>query len=312
MKILCIYHNRDLDGWMSAAIVMKWFEENHKNHIIRDYGENKDKSGNPDYLDMLGWDYGDNIPHLSEYDKVIMVDISFPKEIMADLYELLVENFIWIDHHRSALQENDIDLISGIQNDEKAACEHTWNFFFSKRRMPEIVRMLGMYDSFRHKNTDEERKVLEFQYGVRQFISDYKEAYYKLERSISHRREAIFDTIFTSPEEKTLQRGKIIYQYLCTEAQNDYKSRTFAIEIDGYKFLAINRARFNPVNFGIDYHKDGYDGFACFHYDPNKAKWVWSLYGDNGQTDVSQIAKERGGGGHFGAAGFLQDTLKFE
>ena len=36
-----------------------------------------------------------------------------------------------------------------------------------------------------------------------------------------------------------------------------------------YKFICINKENFNPINFGIDYHKDGYDGAACFHYANN-------------------------------------------
>jgi hypothetical protein len=29
MKIACVYHKIDLDGWMSAAIVKYWFISNH-------------------------------------------------------------------------------------------------------------------------------------------------------------------------------------------------------------------------------------------------------------------------------------------
>src|SRR5665811_1044860 len=53
---------------------------------------------------------------------------------------------------------------------------------------------------------------------------------------------------------------------------------------------------------GIDYHKDGYDGFACCWY--QKGKWMYSLYNDNGKVDCSDICKSRGGGGHKGASGF--------
>jgi len=76
-----------------------------------------------------------------------------------------------------------------------------------------------------------------------------------------------------------------------------------------YKFISINKERFNPINFGIDYHKDGYDGCACFHYDGVRKVWAFSLYNDNGLVDCSQIAKQFGGGGHKGAAGFVVDNL---
>lgn len=76
------------------------------------------------------------------------------------------------------------------------------------------------------------------------------------------------------------------------------------------KFICINKERFNPVNFGIDYHKDGYDGAACFYYDGQRKLWAFSLYNDNGLVDCSAIAKQYGGGGHRGASGFVTKDLK--
>jgi len=49
--------------------------------------------------------------------------------------------------------------------------------------------------------------------------------------------------------------------------------------------------------------EDGYDGCACFHMGPDKML-NFSLYNDDGKVDVSVIAKQFGGGGHAGAAGF--------
>ena len=76
--MICIYHSRDLDGWMSAAIVKLW---------------------NPK-VELIGWDYGQPIPDIS-FKEVIMVDISFPKEVMVDNKNRLT----WIDHHASAIKD---------------------------------------------------------------------------------------------------------------------------------------------------------------------------------------------------------------
>ncbi len=172
MKTICIYHSRDLDGWMSAAIVKKWWEETQDDGDIWDN------------IEFFGWDYGDKILELSGYEKVIMCDISFPTDTMVELYDRLDNNFIWIDHHVSAInpvlelaKKKHISLFNGLLNTEFAACELTWNFFFPNDSMPEIVRLLGRYDCFGHKGTDEEKYVLEFQYGARSCIKDYKDAY---------------------------------------------------------------------------------------------------------------------------------------
>jgi len=314
MKTICIYHSRDLDGWVSAAIVKKAIK--HDVLIDLNTGEEGGKMiANPDTLYMLGWDYGDPIPDLSEYDKVIMCDVSFSFENMVEL--ISNKNFIWIDHHISAIKElvkyeneNIIDnqpIIEGLQDDQFAACELTWEYFFPNEEMPEIVRLLGRYDCFGHKGTDEEQKVLEFQYAAREEISNYDDAYDALCADIDH-----------DLTQDWIKSGRIIYNYLCAEAEQTYK-KAFPIELmepavgnvqygaTTRKFLCVNQERFNPINFGIDYHKDGYDGFACFWY--KDGKWSFSLYNDNGKVDCSAIAKQYGGGGHLGAAGFVVDNL---
>lgn len=280
MKTICIYHSRDLDGWMSAAIV---------------------KLKYPD-VKLIGWDYGQPIPVLP-HEEIIMVDISFPMEIMS----CISENLTWIDHHVSAIADYNnfmVDfhniLCKRSLDIKYAACELTWMYFFPNKPMPELVRLLGRYDCFGHKGTDEEQKVLEFQYGARGYIYSVDTAFINLNLVVNGRK---YDETLCR---EILNDGQVIYSYLCTEAKQIYE-RKFDIMLDGYKFGCVNQVKFNPVNFGIDYHKDGYDGFACFHY--QYGKWIYSLYNDNGLVDCSVIAKNRGGGGHKGASGFQTDLL---
>lgn len=322
-KTCMIYHSRDLDGWMSAAIVKKWFEENRNYCRISDYGKvvetDLDTNHKIDTLEFLGWDYEDEIPDLSEYDKVIMCDVSFPKESMENI-GLDSDEFIWIDHHKSAIEiiETDIVInlkeewivhILGLRDTNFAACELTWKYFFPNETMPEIVRLLGRYDYFSYKETDEEQKVLEFQYGARQVINSYEKAYTYLVANCHDSQSSVIEMIKSD--------GAVIYKYLCIEAKQIY-NKAFVIRLENldiliegvskvYKFLTVNHERFNPINFGIDYHKEGYDGFACFWY--KDGKWMWSLYNDDGNVDCSMIAKQYGGGGHKGAAGFIIEDL---
>jgi uncharacterized protein len=330
MKIVCIYHSIDLDGWMSAAIVKYWFETDKIEIQPNTFLHRTDK----ETLSFIGHNYGQPIPDLSEYDKVIMCDISFPKNDMVNLQYKLGNNFIWIDHHISAINDNlislkegiEVPIFNGLRDTKFAACELTWQYFMSnpivkfgeieeQNPMPEIVRLLGRYDCFGHKGTDEELKVLEFQYGARLCISNYEEAYNWLNDSINNKNKI-------SPEQWIHVKGKRIYQYLCTEAKQAYKNGfeivlsepTYDVNLVGAgitkrKFICINKERFNPINFGIDYHKDGYDGCACFHYDGVRQVWAFSLYNDNGKVDCSQIAKQYGGGGHKGASGFILNDI---
>jgi uncharacterized protein len=266
--MICIYHSRDLDGWMSAAIVKLKYSD----------------------VKLIGWDYGQPIPVLDPTQAIIMVDISFPKE---EMKVIAGQGLVWIDHHISAIKEMSGlgFLLQGVRDPAFAACELVWKHLFPDQPMPEIVRLLGRYDCFGHKGTNEEQKVLEFQYGAREAISNPEEAYTCLVNDL---------TCYHTPMQ-IWEPGKAIYKYLCTEAKQIY-ARKFDLFYGPYKFGCVNECRFNPINFGIDYHKDGYDGFACFHF--QYGKWIYSLYNDNGLVDCSEIAKSMGGGGHKGAAGF--------
>ena len=375
-KTLCIYHSRDLDGWMSAAIVQLWFEKNNELNCTLNYFSPESKlereiESSPASLHMLGYDYGDDIPKIKGYDKVIMCDVSLPARVMHDLYSYYGDQFIWIDHHESAIKEmgkvfqekashspykeNEADnlnyLIAGHRDTKAAACELTWMHFFPSfssashwEGMPEIVRLLGRYDCFGHKDTEEEQKVMEVQYGARAFMKNYEDCYSFLNQELYNKSDIV---------NRLHIQGVSIYKYLCTEAQQIYAKSfpmvftessinissngnvgigcappseklnivgdvgdiTTVVNTDtdeetevyykseSYNFLVVNHERFNPINFGIDYHKENYDGYGCFWY--NKGKWSWSLYNDNGSVDCSIIAKQFVGGGHQNAAGFV-------
>lgn len=318
MNTVCVYHKIDLDGWMSAAIVKHWFSKELEQYPTKYNDVDFNKHIN-DNITFIGYNYGDSIPDLSGYDRVIMVDCSFPKVEMEKLFDRLGENFIWCDHHKSALQmmftegERSVHPL-GRQNVSYAACELAWQYFFPNENMPEIVRLLGRYDCFGHKGTDEELKVLEFQYGARQCITNYEDAYNYLHNCLIQEGQIIENSI--------LLNGKCIYEYLCTDAKQSYKNG-FSLflreplstcikdpsDFPERKFICINKERFNPINFGIDYHADGYDGAACFNR-RSDGNWTFSLYNDNGLVDCSVIAKTFGGGGHKGAAGFVTKNIE--
>jgi hypothetical protein len=308
---------------MSAAIVrLAHRTENARNGI------------NPPFLDhdldLIGYNYGDPIPDLSGYEKVILVDISFPPDRMVELFQNFGLNLIWLDHHISAIRSVDEALhalqggsilIPGIRDLQHAACELTWHYFFPSVSIPEIVRLLGRYDCFGHRGTPEEKYVLEFQYGAREVIHNVETAFRYLTNHITGEEQG--KPAYGGSIEEIHAQGATVYAYLCEEAKQVYKNG-FEVEL-GYrfpnpyptsvtmeehipiKFICINRDRFNPTNFGIDYHKDGYDGCACFYFDGKG--YNFSLYNDNGLVDVSQIAHQYGGGGHKGAAGFRVDSL---
>ena len=294
-KVLCIYHSVDLDGWMSAAIVMKH------------YGQEN--------VELLPWNYGDKPPTArgkkrgGEFDIIVAVDISLPDLNMYEIAFWYKENFIWIDHHQRKLDEvekyfekNKMEMPGGLRRGTHAACELAWNFFFPGEETPPIITLLGLYDSFRHKlgpMTDFEQHIAHnvwpFQLAARAYITNPEEALISLNAGIEDKLDV----------SGLIRDGVAINSYLRVEAQQAY-AKKYEVTNGVNKFAVVNKERFNPANYGIDYHKDGYDAFICFWFD--NGYFHHSIYNDNQKFDCAELAAKYGGGGHKGAAGFRLDN----
>lgn len=198
MNPICFYHESDLDGVCSAAIVKYFVPE----------------------CELYGIDYGKEFPWMKtvpdvdidvdcsspaefrakiltalvrkeEKRTVYMVDFSLPIEDMERLAE--ISNLIWIDHHRTAIDafENGMPCVGNwLARTDFAACELTWFFFashenadlsrgswesftFNPEISPEAVRLLGRYDVWDKDNPEWESKILPFQYGCRSLDNIY-------------------------------------------------------------------------------------------------------------------------------------------
>ena len=82
--------------------------------------------------------------------------------------------------------------------------------------------------------------------------------------------------------------------------------------ITNYKLRCVNEEDFNPMDFNIDYHKDGYDGFICFYY--KEHMWNFKLYNINGKLDCRIISDKYQGVGNERNASFkltIEDFISF-
>lgn len=279
-KIIGIYHNRDLDGFASGAIIKLMYPS----------------------AEMFGYDYGQDFPQNIYGKHIIMADISIPMKQMLDLTVLNGNNLTWIDHHISAINDYNEFVVSNgnfcnaILQDGIAACEGTWNHLFPDKKMPLAIKLLGEYDTWR--NNDKERwnnEILPFQYGMR-FRCNSVDSFPKqlLED------DKLIDTI--------ISEGKIILMY---QSQIDTllcKNSSFELEFNGLRAICLNGGS-NSGSFISVYDENKHDIMIPFRYSRNK--WVISLYTTKDNIDCSVIAKTYGGGGHKKAAGFqVKDISK--
>lgn len=284
MKEAIIYHSRDLDGISSCVIFLDWW--------------NRQKFDNVE-LTTLGWDYGNDIPDLSEYDKVTMCDISFPVEKMKELYNKLNDKFIYIDHHISAikdLEQNKLTSIVGLRDASVAATELTWKYFNPNTEIPLSIELLGMYDSWRNHDKDKwDNMILPFQYGMRLTANNIDNFNNKL----------LYDDTLV---DKIIEVGKNILKYQSQIDDKLCKDNSFECEFHGYKAICLNGGGFNSGVFKSMYDENKHDIMIPFMYNGNE--WKFSLYSTKKDVDCSKLAKLYGGGGHFSAAGFQIDDVR--
>jgi len=273
----CFYHNADLDGRCSAAIVRKKYPK----------------------CEMVGINYGDKFPWdiLEEGEQVIMVD--FHLQPFDDMVRLSLKHHLtWIDHHISARLDYEnpkySKFVANVVVDiNYAACELAWRYYFPQKAIPKGVKLLGRYDVF----DLDVPQTLPFQYGMRMYNDIEPESF-------------VWDLVFSGQRiflEDTIKNGNLVLKY--QEAENEKFIRGYGIEteFEGVPAIVINGRANSQMFEGVN--EEDYPLWITFIRTKNK-HWTVTLFSKT--IDVSIIAKKYGGGGHVGAAGFQCSTLPFK
>ena len=293
IKRLGIYHSKDTDGHFSGAVL---------------------KYKYPD-IELRGWDYKDEVPSFESmkgYDEIILIDITFPFDILQELgtkTKLTV-----IDHHVSFKKQVDNHLQIGhdvvtanlkyitfeyIYDDKLSACELGFKHYFGY--IPPIVELVGKYDTWRANGTDEWDKhvlpVKYFLYGKVNKPEDIDSKWFIMDELLNALALAdMFDI------------GKSIMEYERKMDESKTNSYAFEREVYGLRALCINTNFMSSETMMTKFDSSKHDIMIGFAYNGNN--WGVSLRSVGDRIDVSQIAKERGGGGHSQSAGFQASTFE--
>ena len=293
IKRLGIYHSKDTDGHFSGAVL---------------------KYKYPD-IELRGWDYRDEVPSFESmegYDEIILIDITFPFDILQELgtkTKLTV-----IDHHVSFKKQVDNHLQIGhdvvtdelkfitfeyIYDDKLSACELGFKHYFGY--IPPIVELVGKYDTWRANGTDEWDKhvlpVKYFLYGKVNKPEDIDSKWFIMDELLNALTLAdMFDI------------GKSIMEY--ERKMDESKTNSYAFERNAYglRALCINTNFMSSETMMTKFDSSKHDIMIGFAYNGNN--WGVSLRSVGDKVDVSQIAKARFGGGHSQSAGFQAVTFE--
>lgn len=305
-KTTVIHHSADFDGLFCREIARKFL---------------------PD-AEFIGWDFSDK-PVVFPQGQIYILDLPVDQVLgfkflggnasidERSIYQSVKDRLIWIDHHKSAIESHPT-YIPGYRIDGVAACRLAWQWFanqqldhgpfsgtpqwdkqaFVNRTVAEplAVRLAGEYDVWDHRGDGD----VELQFG--------------LDSQTSIPWASILQV---SPESEKLAKllvdsGKMAMQCYAKRDSDVMNTRSFIVQWEGLKFLALTTARCNSNTFAAkDIPETGHDALMAFYF--NGKKWTVSLYHANHRKDIdlSLIAVKYGGGGHRGACGFTTDKLPF-
>lgn len=283
--ILVIHHSADLDGICSREVARKALG---------------------DTAQYLGWDYGQPVPNLSPYETVYLIDISLPRVVMA----AHAAKLIWIDHHKSAIEEMKDLTIRGYRIDGVAACRLAWQWFFGSPQLattkqdyqeigryptvvtePYAVKLLGEYDVWDKHDPSTDLFQLAMQAEAQ---PNWDLLFMVLDEQIVENRAYIVSLV---------ERGQAIQAYNDVQNAQISQERGFDVQFEGLTFRALCTARCSSLTFTAAI-RPHHEGCLAFHW--NGRKWRFSLYHADHRKDIdlSLIAVKYGGGGHRGACGF--------
>ena len=290
IKRLGIYHSKDTDGHFSGAVL---------------------KYKYPD-IELRGWDYKDEVPlfeTMDGFDEIILIDVTFPFDILQELgtkTKLTV-----IDHHSSFKKQVDNHLQIGhdvvtddlkyitfeyIYDEKLSACELGFKYYFGY--IPPIIELVGKYDTWRANGTSEwETVVLPMKYYLYGKVNKPDDV-----------KNYWFDKYSGDIVDSMLEIGESIMEYERKMDESKTNSYAFEREAYGLRALCINTNFMSSETMITKFDNSKHDVMIGFAYNGNN--WGVSLRSVGDKVDVSQIARERFGGGHKNASGFQAVTFE--
>jgi len=307
MKRLILYHN-DADGQCAAAIAARW---------NTDLGKIIPQCEAVDYGEAPPWEI---LNALGEHDSLWIVDFSYDKGQMLKLIQKLGDRLHWFDHHKTAIKDLEslegIEEVQGIRRVDTAACLLVWDFCHPGRKASLAVKYIADRDVWRFEHGDKTRFFYE-KFLVEESTHPLAPVWDKyFEMTDWH-----YDAYLMVGEE--LWRGRrqmlkdiarrIGYECAFLPDRQRLEQKTDATPemvqaSEGAPPLSVLMINYPGSGDMGQVVKDiGYDLAWLYHmeYRHGQLVRVNSLYSD--KVDVGEIAKGHGGGGHKGAAGFVEE-----
>jgi oligoribonuclease NrnB/cAMP/cGMP phosphodiesterase (DHH superfamily) len=280
-KTIHIWHHNDNDGRCAAYIARMAMEEKYQIKSMTFY--EMDYTKTPDFSEV------------QPEDKCIIVDFSFKPEDMERLNQTQAR-VIWIDHHKTAIESlknvNDKDglEISGLRRTTDSATLLAWEYFFTDIPAPYAVQLVDDHDAWKHKLPES----MDFLMGSQLFDRS---------PAIDHKSNFWTATIIDGTWKHVANQGRIINLHQKEHNKSKLKELGWVGMLRGFgRFVLCLNGMRGSQSFESCPHPGDFDVLCAYEHKGNM--FTVSLYSNRG-VDVSELAKQFGGGGHAGAAGFV-------
>jgi uncharacterized protein len=280
MKCLVIHHN-DLDGQCAAAIVARRAKLRGDDVLFSPAS----------YAERIDWALFDDFA--KDTDECWIVDYSVAPEVMCKIRGIVGSGLFWIDHHQTAIARlTDFARVAGMRDDKTAACLLTWWYCFplESRDVPRAVALIADRDTWRFEFGDETRHFCEaLKYEHTQPWATMWDFWLNPESSVS----------------EYLANGALLMRTNKRRLWRMLKSMGREEVLGGHlRVLTVNYPGCGEI--GEAGREMGYERVHCYFDKPADGVVVvkHSIYSSCG--DAAAIATSFGGGGHAGAAGWIE------
>lgn len=225
--------------------------------------------------------YQDPPPDVTGKD-VVMVDFSYKRSVLLEI-AAKASSILILDHHKTAAADL-VDLPTNVTakfDMERSGAMLTWDHFFPGQAPPDLLLHIEDRDLWRFalKNTRE------IQANVFSYPYDFQ----------------VWDTLMQADTADLAAAGEAIERKHFKDIHELLELTTRTMIIGGYAVPVANLPYTMSSDAGHALAKG--NRFAACYWDTPEGR-VFSLRSTDEGLDVSEIAKQYGGGGHRNASGF--------
>ena len=234
-------------------------------------------------VDYIPQSYGGEIPNLEPGSRVFILDFSYPKETVLEL-QRNHERVTLLDHHKTAAE--DLEGVPNCHIDQThSGAFLAWQYFNPAEVAPDLILYVQDRDLWQWE--------LPHSREVSEAIASYPKTF------------ADWDSFDV---ESLAQEGAALVRYMGIQVEELVGMATPMTVVNHQDIPTVNTPLMVSETCEALLEKYPDAPFSAAYSESNTQR-RWSLRSRSREdVDVSEIAKQMGGGGHRNAAGFVQNT----